>query len=262
MSASMPHVKWYGRDWLGDPLLRMVGPAERGVWIDLLSAMMLAEPFGHLAVKGRPMTDLEASRLIGVDETTYKGILYRLEEAGIPSRTEEGVLYSRRLVRDYKRFMCGKISGKKGGGNPALSSPTPPSDPEETQNTRSQKPEAREGIKVTYIGPDIDEGVQGEWEPSQAMIELGSWFRRKPTTRWSAKEVKAFKAICDHDGFPPEIHVVRAWYTAKINEKDADFRRRDLLTLLNNWTGEIDRAKQFITTRRYTEPTFAREVTI
>jgi len=157
----MPHVRWFGRDWLGDPLLRMVGPAERGVWIDLLSAMMLAEPYGHLAVNGRPMTDLEASRLIGIDETTYKGILYRLEEAGIPSRTEDGLLYSRRLVRDYKRFICGKVNGKRGGGNPALSRPKPPPDEEEDQNTRTQNPESREGIKVPFIGPETQGGLAG-----------------------------------------------------------------------------------------------------
>ena len=34
------------------------------------------------------------------------------------------------------------------------------------------------------------------------------------------------------------------YYTARIPRTE-DFRRRDLATLLNNWSGELDRARQF-----------------
>jgi hypothetical protein len=100
------------------------------------------------------------------------------------------------------------------------------------------------------------------WEPTACMLEIGKWFNRRPTTRWQKNELKAFKEICDGDDFPPEIHIVRAFYTANIiPDKDTrDTRRQDLVTLLNNWNGEIDKAKRFIVARRRVEPTFAMEV--
>jgi hypothetical protein len=122
----------------------MVGPEARGVWIDLLCVMMESDPYGHLAVKNRPMTDEEAARLIGVDCTTFKGILYRLEEAGIPSRTPDGMLYSRRLVRDHERFITGSNAGHKGGGSPLLK--------KKPEEARSQKPEAKGGLKDAFKG--------------------------------------------------------------------------------------------------------------
>lgn len=123
MSSDKPCVKWNGKDWLGDPQLRMAGPELRGVWMDMLCAMMEAEPYGHLAINGRPMTDMEVSSLIGVSPDAYRDYLERLFDLGIPSRTESGIIYSRRLLRDYAMFVSGKVSGKKGGGNPALRTP-------------------------------------------------------------------------------------------------------------------------------------------
>ena len=146
MSNAMPFVKWHGRDWLGDPLLRMVSPEVRGVWIDLLCAMMNAEPYGHLAVNGNPMTDEQAARLIGIDIGTYKGILSEIEGSGISSRNDDGLLFSRRLVRDYDKFTTASKFGKMGGGNPRLSKTKKNPEP------RTKNPEARGTIKDSFIG--------------------------------------------------------------------------------------------------------------
>ena len=148
MSAVMPYVKWHGRDWLGDPMLRMVKPEVRGVWIDLLCAMMNSEPYGHLSAAGKPMSDEQAARLIGLDIGTYKGILRDIEDAGISSRSAEGLLYSRRLVRDHEKFLKASADGKKGGGNPALRNSGFRS---HSPEARSQKPEAKGAIKGPFI---------------------------------------------------------------------------------------------------------------
>lgn len=152
MSNGMPYVKWHGRDWLGDPLLRMVGPEARGVWMDLLCAMMQADPYGYLAVNGRAMTDDEASRLVGMPADEYRAVLGALEEAGVSSRAKNGMLFSRRLVRDHQAFENGRKYGKKGGGNPRLKAPL---QPKPSEKARSQKPEAKERIKHPFIGTEI-----------------------------------------------------------------------------------------------------------
>lgn len=155
-----PFVKWFGRDWLGDPLLHMVGPAEKGIWMDLLCAMMQGEPYGHLAVNGKPMSDEDAARLTGTDIGTYKGLLSRIESLGISSRTADGMLYCRRLVRDYEKFKTASESGKKGGGNPLLNQKKPKS--------RSQKPEATLPLAGTHKPPFIPTFIGQE-------IDCGKW---------------------------------------------------------------------------------------
>lgn len=141
MSASHAYAKFYPRDWLGDPLLRMVSPFERGIWIDLLCCMMLADPYGYLATNGKAMHDDDIARMVGVDKDTLKGAINHLLELGIPSRTSDGIIYSRRLVRDHAAFEAAQKSGKR-GGNPALKRNN------RSQNTefRSQKPEATQPL--------------------------------------------------------------------------------------------------------------------
>jgi len=71
-------------------------------------------------------------------------------------------------------------------------------------------------------------------------IEIGSWFNRRPTTPWSEKELKVWAKIpkpIDSEDW----QALRWFYT----QSGCQFLRRDLLTLLNNWTGEIDRAKNY-----------------
>lgn len=73
-------------------------------------------------------------------------------------------------------------------------------------------------------------------------LRVGAWFKRKPTTAWSAKEEKAWKAIGEID--LEDFEILANYYTMEI-DKAGDFRRHDLCTLLNNWQGEIDRARPF-----------------
>lgn len=70
-------------------------------------------------------------------------------------------------------------------------------------------------------------------------LEVGSWFGRKPTTAWSEKELKAWAKITAID---PEDWRALRWY---YSQSGCQRLRRDLVTLLNNWQGEIDRAKNF-----------------
>lgn len=72
--------------------------------------------------------------------------------------------------------------------------------------------------------------------------EIGSWFNRKESTNWSDKEKKRLGKI----GPLPadEMASMAAYYTAEIQDEE-NIRRRDVFTLLNNWPGEVDRARKF-----------------
>lgn len=77
---------------------------------------------------------------------------------------------------------------------------------------------------------------------SKAMNRIGNFFNRRDGTLWSVAEAVALQNISPS---PEEVGMVEIYYTARI-EKDDDYRRRDLLTLLNNWPGELDRSRVFM----------------
>jgi hypothetical protein len=90
--------------------------------------------------------------LAGVTETECESLLAELDRNGVFSRTRQGVIYSRRMVRDVKRSKKNREIGKM-GGNPSLRNhndnsewDNPPDKGEvKTQRpeTRNQKPEKR-----------------------------------------------------------------------------------------------------------------------
>ena len=62
--------------------------------------------------------------------------------------------------------------------------------------------------------------------------------RRRPGTHWSPKEIKALKEIFDFKTPEEDLVALEARYQS--NDK---YLRRELMTLLNNWNGEIDKSR-------------------
>ncbi len=123
-------MKFWPGDWTGDAALRICGLAARGLWIECIAIMHEATPYGHLMVNGRAITHRQLGSIVGVSERDVGKLLTELEEAGVFSRTAEGVIYSRRMVRDNDRSEEGKSAvakrwGKKGGGDDPNTPPTP-----------------------------------------------------------------------------------------------------------------------------------------
>lgn len=79
-----------------------------------------------------------------------------------------------------------------------------------------------------------------EWHPNSEQEALNSLFGRRATTRWSAGELKAWQAITPIDA--SDLSALKRYYSSNIPDA-TDYRRHDLATLLNNFNGEVDRAK-------------------
>jgi uncharacterized protein YdaU (DUF1376 family) len=76
------------------------------------------------------------------------------------------------------------------------------------------------------------------WHPCAEQIQIGSWFNRRPSTVWSGKEQKVWKALRLEE---EDLEILQWFYS----ESGCRYLRQDLLTLLNNWRGEVDRARNF-----------------
>lgn len=120
MTETVPWVKWRFDQWRGDEGLRVCCLAARGLWIDLLSFMHGGKPYGHLALNGRAPSNRQIASMVGMTtEKEVVSLLQELENNGVFSRTEDGMIYCRRLVRDNVVREKGQSYGLQ-GGNPAL----------------------------------------------------------------------------------------------------------------------------------------------
>lgn len=81
---------------------------------------------------------------------------------------------------------------------------------------------------------------------TEKMNTIGAALGRRPTTLWTVAETEALLRIKPSDD---EIQTILDYYLDEI-PKDTDYRRHNLATLLNNWNGELDRARAHLATRR------------
>jgi hypothetical protein len=85
--------------------------------VDLIGLMHDAEPYGHLLVNGKAPTTKQLAAILGDSEKELKNLLVELESAGVFSKTEAGVITSRRMVRDEEKAREDANNGRR-GGNP------------------------------------------------------------------------------------------------------------------------------------------------
>jgi len=114
-----PAYQWYPGDLRRDLAVQACSFEARALWREMLDLMHDGEPYGHLTAGGVILDDAQLARIIGIKPAKVTAWLFELESRKVFSRTPEGVIYSRRMVRDEatreKRAAGGKL-----GGNPAL----------------------------------------------------------------------------------------------------------------------------------------------
>jgi len=95
--------KFYPGDWMKDPELRAVSPGARGLWIDMLCLMFECDRRGYLQFNnGTIVTAEHLARMTGSSTDDCTRWLQELETSGVFSRTDNGCIFSRRMLRDEK----------------------------------------------------------------------------------------------------------------------------------------------------------------
>lgn len=115
-----PAFQWYPGDWLRDANLRICSAGARSLWIDMLCLMHQAKPYGHLVFNGKALEPAQLGRMIGESTKDVVRWLKELEDAGVPSRNADGIIYSRRMVKDEALRNVRATGGPKGAGFGAL----------------------------------------------------------------------------------------------------------------------------------------------
>lgn len=109
-----PAFQFYPADWRKDAELQSCSMTARGLWHEAMCIMHECEPYGELRVNGKPMTIAQLARLVGMTLPECKRAMEELEAAGVPSQTEDGAIYSRRMVKDEQLRAVRAAGGNDG----------------------------------------------------------------------------------------------------------------------------------------------------
>jgi len=110
---SLPWLQFYPSDWLADSVAGCCLAAQ-GLWLRMLFVAHNSQRYGYLEADGKAIPDEQLSRRCGcasVEE--YRNLLAELFSAGVPARTPEGVIYSRRMARDQEERDAGAERQRK-----------------------------------------------------------------------------------------------------------------------------------------------------
>ena len=149
-----------------------------------------------------------------------------------------------REIAEYKaRADSARENGRRGGrpkteAKPKITDPVNSGLPEKTELKTNQNQNQNQNQEPN-INPLPLTAPAPPALVDEQKLEVGSWFGRRPSTQWSTKELKAWNAL-ELETITEGIELLKPAYLAKTGEA-VKYRRRDLQTLLNNWTGEIDR---------------------
>lgn len=183
--AKRPAFQFYPADWRKDTALQGCSLLARGLWHEMLCLMHECEPYGHLSVNGKPMKPSQIARLVGITEKEYGRLLEELFDAGVPSRTEDGCIYSRRMVRDEHIRNVRAEAGKK-GGNPDLLAKKVKQKDKQTDNQQSNQDPTPSSSSSSSENPSTPSGVGGQppktaeqmtkdelWSAGKSLLEQG-----------------------------------------------------------------------------------------
>ncbi len=185
----------------------------------------------------------------------YKGdgekLLSALTSSGFIDPTERGFEvhgWAERNVKLLRNWKNGSKGGRPKGDNPGEGGEGAPK-PDPSPPDPEAGGEAGEGETKPPEG-DGEEGgkpQKSRTPQSEDAKRIAHMMGRRETTAWTDKERRALRAISPIDR--EDMEVVEAYYLAERSSPDS-ICRKDVCTLLNNWPGEVDRARAWAAKRR------------
>jgi len=101
------------------------------------------------------------------------------------------------------------------------------------------------------VPPNQSESVnESVNEPAQARERLrervSKMFGREHDSKWSKPEMVALEAVASLGTSESDLEALSRYYRTKLIPADKDYRRRTVGALLENWQGELDRARGYV----------------
>lgn len=231
-----PAFQFYPADWRKDAALQSCSLAAQGLWVNVMCIAHECQPYGHLSVNGKPMAPAQLARLVGLSAKECTALLAELEGAGVFSRTDDGGIFSRRMVKDEETRRARAEGGCKGGdhghkggeygglGGRPKGGKKPPLEPPPSASA-SSSPSGYADAAASGGKPPSKNPIRDEiW--SSALPMLQAQFGETPEVRsYLAKlckdwgELLVLEAVRDAVATPPLD--AKSWLVARCQERRA-----------------------------------------
>ena len=136
------------------------------------------------------------------------------------------------LEKNLKKFKNGCKGGEYGilGAEYGIRGGRPPKETPAIININKKEKEKKIQKEKTNFSFDA--------HVSEIKERVNRLFNRRSSTAWSEKETKQLKAVAKREGVLDELAEIEAFYNSGY-----EYRRKDVITFLNNFATELDRAR-------------------
>lgn len=225
--------------WFADTRISSLNSSQRGIYVDLKCRMHDDDRCGLISKTPEQMAQLARCTTSELRDglETLKSLFEVTERDGLIT------------VVDLEMRKEWKIRKNKEMRNKRYRSKSGPSPPLETALKTPKKPPLYD--YSCNCGSDSENGVVEGKVPNgngtaNGLSPLGQriagWFKRRETTKWSERELKELKKVEAFSTPEDDLKLLEARY-----QSNAPYTRQEILTLLNNWNGEIDKSRKVAT---------------
>lgn len=110
--AGTTYSKFFWADWSSDPKLLLCSLAAQGLWMRLLCLAAESDRPGHVLIAGRKPTVRELHDVTRAPIADLEKLMAELKKNGVCDTDRDGVMISRRMVRDFRRRVISSAGGK------------------------------------------------------------------------------------------------------------------------------------------------------
>jgi len=118
-----PSFSFYPADWLNDIKLQSCSLAAQGLLINMMCLMHQSEKYGYLLINGCNPDPKVALKLLRFGDKRgpkqFQKLVQELLTFGVLQKTDDGVYFCQRMVKDEALRRVRRANGKQ-GGNPIL----------------------------------------------------------------------------------------------------------------------------------------------
>jgi hypothetical protein len=177
----------------------------------------------------------------GLKELEDRGIITRTARPGRPTVYALQPMESWRAKRVDPESTPGSQTGREVVGQTGReSTQKAPHEGNPIKVIQEDNPNIGELALHLEIEPTRKKNPSSRLPTSPAQQRLSKIMGRRLTTEWSMKEVASFKALGNID--PSDLEAVETFYLENQSNEKA-YLRTSLATLLNNFPGEVDKAR-------------------
>lgn len=228
-----PAFQFYPDAWLSSESVELMTLEQQGAYIRLLCWDWLKD--------GLKDDDARFAALSGMREGWLKNGSNLVRECFAKHPRKDGYLTNPRLEKEREKQRIWREKSSKGGKKSAASRRRSKTLKGGSQMVDDRLQPNDNTLSLSLLLPSTSERSISKDILTGYQLRIGALKGRRASTKWSKAEMKSLREIGEIK--EEDMQMIERYYAAEI--KDRDIRRTTVSILLNNWPGELDRARNY-----------------